>query len=130
MGAGVAVPTVVGGGVWAAAAAMGDTVGERRLDLQNRMKELAKQRRVLAQESKADERKRSRLMERARGLSNGDLLSILGQRAAAKQRPEPKVKAKAKSHCKAKAKARASAAPPEESSSGAGGGSDPGAATS
>ena len=52
---------------------------------------------------KVEERKRRRLMEKARNLSNEDLISILGARAAAKAKAQAKAKAKGKAKAKAKA---------------------------
>ena len=48
--------------------------------------------------------RRDRLMERARGLTDADLIQLLGARAAAKAKPKAAPNGKAKAKAKAKAK--------------------------
>ena len=62
----------------------------------------------MAKDIENERRKKARLMERARGLSDADLAAIIGERAAA---AAAKAKAKAAAKGKAKAKAKAKAAP-------------------
>ena len=85
-----------GGGVWAAAAALGDTSGAAYADLMERRKALKRERDTLQKTIKAEERKRLRLIEKARGLTDQDLLQIIGSRAAARAKAEAAPKAKAK----------------------------------
>ena len=87
------------GGVWEAAALIGDQGLEQLTDLENRRKRLYAEREALQKDIRNAERKRLRLIEKARGLSDTDLLDIMATRAAAK----------AKAHAKAKAKAKAAA---------------------
>ena len=103
---GVAAP---GDGVWAAAAGIGDVAGHAVAALEERRKELRRERDAVAKELRNAERKRQRLLERARGLTDNDLLSILATRAAAKAVPKAKGKAAAKATAKAAAKAAADA---------------------
>ena len=86
---------------------MGDRNGEALKDLADQRRDLRKQRDDNNRMTRNEERKRARLLERARNLSNEDLLAILGARAAAKAKPKAKAAAKGK----AKAKAKAGAAP-------------------
>ena len=104
-----------GGGcaVWAAAAPLGADMAASQQALIERKRQLQRERAELAKETKAAERKRMKLMEKARGLTDEDLMSIIGQRAmsraaaAAKAAAKPKAKPKAKGNAKAKAKAKA-----------------------
>lgn len=50
-----------------------------------------------------EEKKRARIVERARNLSNDNLFAILGSRAAAKAAAKPKAKGAAKGEAKATA---------------------------
>ena len=50
---------------------------------------------------KSEERRRTRRVERARGLTNDDLVAILGERAAAKAKPKAAPKPKANPKAKA-----------------------------
>ena len=63
----------------------------------------------MAREIHNAQRKRMRLMERARGLSDSDLAEILQTRAVAKAQAVAKAAAKAKAKGKGKAKAKAKA---------------------
>ena len=92
-------PSSSSGGVWEAAALIGDQTVERLANLEDRKKRLYVEGEALKKDIKNVERKRLRLKEKARGLSDADLLDIIATRAAAK----------AKAHTKAKAKAKAAA---------------------
>ena len=70
---------------------------------------LKEQQKRLARDVKNEERKRARNLERARGLSPADLLSVFTEKVNAEAKA--KAKAKAKGKAKAKAKAAAAAAP-------------------
>ena len=50
----------------------------------------------LYREQRAEEKRRFRRMDRARGLNDEDLLAIVASRAVAKAKAKPKAKAKAK----------------------------------
>ena len=93
-------PPASSGGVWEAAALIGDQAIGRLTELENEKKRLYSEREALQKEIKNEERKRLRHKEKARGLSDADLLDIMAARAAAK----------AKAHAKAKVKAKAKAA--------------------
>ena len=92
-----------------AAAAMGDTGADQLAGLNARKRAIQQDRRRLAQDIKNAERKRTRCVEKARGLSDTDLVAILATRAAAKAKAVAKAKAKTKA--KAKAAAKVAAAP-------------------
>ena len=64
---------------------------------------------AFAKELKAAERKRQKLVHRASGLSDDDLLAILGARANAKAKAKAAAKGKAKAKAKAKAKGKSNA---------------------
>ena len=83
---GVDAPMGVGGGVWAAAAAVGDMGAGNISALMERRKALQRERDMLSRSLRAEEKRRARRMERARGLSDQDLLDIITSRAAAKAR--------------------------------------------
>ena len=99
----------VGNAMWAAGMAIGDVRGARLAALRQRESELLAERRLLARETKNEDRKRRRLMERARGLSFDDLHLIVDQMAVAKAKAAAKPKPKPKAKGKAKAKAKAAA---------------------
>ena len=92
-------PSASSGGVWEAAALIGDQALEQLTDLENKKKKLCLEKQALQKDIRNAERKRLRVKEKARGLSDTDLLDILASRATAK----------AKAHAKAKAKAKAAA---------------------
>ena len=98
-----------------AAAALGDDPAARarlqQLEDQQRQLQAAKKR--LAKDIANEQRKKARLMEKARGLSDADLAAIIGERAAvaAKAKAKAKAAAKGKAMAKGKAKAKAKAAP-------------------
>jgi len=115
-GAGVGAGDVVGGGavlggMWAAALPLGVDMAASQQALVDRKRQLQQERNELAKEAKAAERKRFKLIEKARGLSDDDLMSIVAQRAVAKAKAaaNPKARPKAKGKAKAKAKAKAHA---------------------
>ena len=66
---------------------------------------LKRERDALSRQIRAQEKKRLRTVERARGLSDADLLSIMAARAVAKARAEAKPAATGKARAKSKAKA-------------------------
>ena len=82
-------------GVWAAAAAIGDQSATELAQLEQRKKELQAQREIVKRDLRNAQRKRVRLLERARGLTDADLTSILATRAAAKAKAKAKASAKA-----------------------------------
>ena len=99
-GAGAAAGAVVaaaGGavvGLWAAAAQVGDAGGEAIADMEGRRREIKREQDLLSRELFNEQRKRARLLARAQGLSDSDLLSIVGARAAAKAKAAAKAAAK------------------------------------
>ena len=101
-----------GGGVsvWAVAALMGDRCSTALKDLADQRRDLRKQRDEVNRVTRNEERKRARILERARNLSNDDLLEILTSRAVAKAKAKPKAKGAAKGKAKAKAKVVAACA--------------------
>ena len=96
--------------MWAAGIAIGDVRGKRLTALKQRENELLMERCTLLRDCKSEERKRHRLMEKARGLSHDDLHLLVGQMAVAKAKAASKPNAKAKAKGKAKAKANANGA--------------------
>ena len=82
-------------GVWAAAASIGDQSAERLAELDLRKKQIAAEKERIAKDIRNTERKRIRLMERAKGLSDSDLMAIVATRATAKAKASAKAKAKA-----------------------------------
>ena len=75
---------------------MGDAAGEDLADALVRRRALKHERDTLNQQIRNQERKRLRILEKARSLSDADLASILAARAAAKAKAREKAKAKAK----------------------------------
>ena len=96
---------LVAGAVWAAAALLGDNHRDGLKLLEKQRAELAQARRRLAQDIRNEERKRQRLLARAQGISDSDLLELVAVRAAAKSKAAAKAKAKAKGKAQAKGKA-------------------------
>jgi hypothetical protein len=93
----VAPPAVqsITSAVWTAAAGLPNSQGEvQRLSQQRR--DLKRQADEAVRDLRNAEKKRARLIERARGLSDVDLVAILGTRAACKAKAKGKAKAKAK----------------------------------
>ena len=91
VGGGVAavVDAVVGGAggaavIYAAAAALGVEAHQAAADLADRRRQLQIERRQVALRMRQNDRKRQRIMLRAQGLSDDDLLEILAMRAHAK----------------------------------------------
>lgn len=99
------------GAVWAAAAAIGDASADTFEQLAQRRRELIQERSRLNQQIKLEERKRARRVERARGLTDADLLGIIAARATAKMKAMAKAKAKqkGKAHAKGGSKGKANA---------------------
>ncbi|MDE0839248.1 MAG: hypothetical protein OSB41_09370 [Kiritimatiellae bacterium] len=102
----VAVPAAhvivgLGAGVWAFAAGIGDAAAGEVTALQQRRKELRHERDVVNRDLRNAERKRQRLLERARGISDDDLLALVAARAVAKSNAKAKAKGKAKAKAKA-----------------------------
>ena len=91
------------GALWAAATAVGDRGGEVLRVLEDRRRDLKRQRDQVNRDLRNAERRRARLLERARGLTDADLIGLLGARAAAKAKPKAAPKAKAKAKAKGKA---------------------------
>ena len=89
-------PPASSGGVWEAAALIGDQASGRVAELENEKKRLLAERGALEKEINKVECKRLRLKEKARGLSDADLLDIMATRATAKAKADAKAKAKAK----------------------------------
>ena len=105
-----AIPVVRGGdAMWEAGMAIEDVRGDRLAALKQREAELVAERRQLARGSTNLDRKRRRLLEKARGLPFADLQLICGQMAVAKAKaaakPTPKPKAESKAILNAKAAA-------------------------
>jgi peptidoglycan hydrolase CwlO-like protein len=75
---------------------IGDPISSALKDLGDQRSRLRKQRDDLNRHIRNEEKKRARLIERARNLSNDDLLSIMGSRAVATAKAKPKAKGKAK----------------------------------
>ena len=92
-------------GAWAAMALIGDPVAHRLRELDNRRKELTAERRRVAKELVAENKKRDRAIERTRFLTDDDLQMIWARRAVAKAKAKAVAKPKAKGKAKAKAKA-------------------------
>ena len=77
----------------AAAASVGDAAADRVATLAQQRRDLAAERKRVSAELDLEKRKKKRIMEKAKLLSDGDLIAILGARAAA---AKAKAKAKAK----------------------------------
>ena len=73
-------------------------------ELEDRKRALKREREQVSREMHNAQRRRDRLMERARGLTDADLIQLIGARAAAKAKPKAAPKGKAKAKAKAKAK--------------------------
>ena len=93
--------------MWAAGMAIGDVRGDWLAALKQKEAELVVERRQLARDTKNLDRKRRRLIEKARGLSFDDLQLLCGHMAVAKAKAAAKPKPKPKAKGKAKAKAEA-----------------------
>ena len=107
-----ATPLVAAGGavaIWAAAVNLGDAGAESVAGLIAARKSALAEQRRLAMQIRNSERKRQRLMTRAQGLSDDDLLDILRMRATAKAKAASKAGAKAAAKAVAKAGAKAAA---------------------
>ena len=77
-------------------AASEDDPNEKRMrDIAEQQKELTRQRRKLANDMRNEDRKRVRLIEKAKGLSRKDLLGIVAMQSATEAKKEAKAQAKA-----------------------------------
>ena len=85
-----------------AAQALGDVAGDRVNSLEEQKRELTQRKRDVQRAIRAEQKRRKRVMEKAQGLSDQELLSVIATRAA-------KAKAKAPPSAKAKARAKATA---------------------
>jgi predicted nucleic acid-binding Zn-ribbon protein len=105
--------------VWAAAAAAGDQLGNKLIELDDRKRDLKREREQVSKDLRNSQKRRDRLLEKARGLTDADLLDILAQRAQAKAKAAA-AKAKPKAKPKAKAQAKAAGAAPDAAGGGGG----------
>ena len=72
--------------------------------LADQQRDLRRQHAEVSRVTRNKDRKRARIVERARNLSNGELLAILWSRTAAKADAKPKAEGSADGRAKAKAK--------------------------
>ena len=79
--------------------------------LHARKRALRVERERVAKQLRYEERKRDRLLEKAKNLSDQDLVSLMAGRAQARAKAKAKLKAKGKAAATAKAKAKAKSAP-------------------
>jgi hypothetical protein len=87
-----------------------DSAADRIAELKAERAELLAEKKRVQKDLKNEERKRRRLVEKARNLSMHDLATVLGVRvAAAASKAKPKAKAKAQAKAKEKAGGEASA---------------------
>ncbi len=77
-------------------AGVGDMGGNRILLLEAQRRAIAAQKAQVVKELRSETRKRARLVEKAKGLTDADLVEVLAARAKAKAKAEAKPKAKAK----------------------------------
>jgi len=91
-----------GGDAWGAALVVGVAAADDFAQMLQQRRDLANQRRVLSREIHNRLRRESRLVERARGLSDAQLLQLVAQRAVGKAKAKAKAKAKGKAKAKAK----------------------------
>ena len=77
-------------------AGVGDEAGGRIAALEEQRRRLAAERKEVLRTLRNEQRKRKRLIEKAKTLTNSDLMEVLGARAAAKAKAVAKAKAKAK----------------------------------
>lgn len=68
---------------------------ERIVSMQNERRNLKRQQQDLTRQIKNEARKRQRLLQRAKCLSEADLLTVLGSRVRAKSKAKAKAKAAA-----------------------------------
>ena len=80
-------------GVWAAAAGVVDSAQASLQQLEQRKKALRAERDQVNKDIRNADKKRARLVEKARGLSDDDLMNIIACRAAAKSKAAAKAKA-------------------------------------
>ena len=79
---------------------LGDRSADRMAELTERKRPLKQERAEVAKQIKAEARKRKKIMEKAKTLSDAELMAVLAARGAA-------AKAKAQANAKAKGKATA-----------------------
>ena len=102
--AGDAVGVAAGGGdAWGAALVVGAAAADEFAQMVQQRRDLENQRRIVSREIYNRQRRESRLVERARGLSDAQLMQIVAQRAVGKAKAKAKAKAKGKAQAKAKA---------------------------
>ena len=75
---------------------VGDESAERVAALTEQRNQIDQDRKRVAMGIKQEAKKHQRLMTKAQGLSDGDLMTIISNRAVAKAKAEAKAKAKAK----------------------------------
>ena len=89
----------------AQAHALLEEVGDRHADhvanLDGRRKSLKREQQQISTEIRNEHKRRQRLLEKSRGLSDEELLSVISTRAAAKSKAKAKAKAKAKEQSRA-----------------------------
>jgi hypothetical protein len=91
--------------VFAALGPLTDVTRDRISALEERRRELAAQRKVVLKDLKNEQRRNRRLFEKAKVLSNDELISIIASRQAAVAKAKAKSKAKERAAAAAKAKA-------------------------
>ena len=84
-----------------AAAAVGDPAADRITHLREQERALKDERKRIASEVRKETKKKARLVEKAKLLTDADLLAVLGSRAVAKAKAKGKPKGKAKAKAKA-----------------------------
>ena len=75
---------------------LADPVAQRVADLEERRRALVQGRKAVQKDLRNEQRKKRRLLDKAKTLSDGDLLQVIATRAKAKSVAEAKAKAKAK----------------------------------
>lgn len=75
---------------------LADPVAQRVADLEERRRALVQERKAVQKDLRNEQRKKRRLLDKAKTLSDGDLLQVIATRAKAKSVAEAKAKAKAK----------------------------------
>ena len=73
---------------------VGDSRAARVCTLDQRRRDLKREQQDITKEIKLENRKRQRLLEKARGLSDTDLLSVVATRAAAKAKAKVTARAR------------------------------------
>ena len=78
---------------------LGDERAGRVSVLESQRRDMKRQQQILTAQIKLESRKMQRLLDKARGLSDSDLLSVVATRAAAKAKASTKAKGKAGARC-------------------------------